>query len=161
MRRGETITESGSKEKEIHRKIEDFGRLIDEQTAKLLLEYERGQLSAERTEKMRTRLEKLTNSTEEALILEVDPIKTYRKRGGTEGRYLGIKVALAGGREAKIVFWDKQIEEVNQKEAKSGTKVSMINCMQSDGKYGLTITTGKGGTIRVGEDLLLYPAVKK
>ena len=157
--RGESIPEPGTKQREVNKKIEEFGGLIDEQTAKLLLEYERGQLSAERTEKLRAKMEKLTNSTEEALILEVDPVKTYRKRGGTEGRFLGIKFALAGGKEAKLVFWDKQIEEVNQKEAKSGTKVIMINCMQSDGKYGLTITTGKGGTIRVSDGVLLYPII--
>lgn len=155
------MPESSSKEKEIHKRIEEFGGLIDEQTAKLLLEYERGQLSSERTDKLKTRLEKLTNSTEEALILEVDPVKTYRKRGGSEGRLLGIKIAMTGGREAKLVFWDRQIEEVDLKEAKSGTRVSMINCMQSDGKYGLTVTTGKGGIIRINEDVLLYPSIKK
>lgn len=155
------MSESGPKEKDLHKKIEDFGGLIDEPTAKLLLDYESGQLSTERTDKLKSKLEKLTNSLEEALILEVDPVKSYRKRGGSEGRLLGIKIAMTGGREAKLVFWDKQIDEVDLNEAKSGTKLSMINCMQSDGKYGLTVTTGKGGSIRVGNSGLLYPAIKK
>lgn len=150
-----------AKEKQVERKIEEFGGLIDEQTAKLLLDYEQGILSEERLEKLRTRLDKMVKSSDEGLILEVEPVRSYTKRDGSRGRLLGIKLALSDGREAKMVFWDKQVDDVDTDSALPGERVTITNCNFTENKYGLSINTGKGGSIRLANGVVLFPKIKK
>ena len=94
------MPDTTTREKQVERKIEDFGGLIDEQTARMLLDYEQGLLSEERIEKLKSKLDKLVKSSEEGLILEVEPVRGYNKKDGSRGRLLGIRIALSDGREA-------------------------------------------------------------
>lgn len=149
------------RDSDVEKKIKEFGDLIDTQTARLLLEYERGQLSDERIEKLRAKLDKMVNSVEEGVILEVEQPRNYTKKNGTRGRLLGIKIGMAGGGEARLVFWDNQIGEVNLEAMKEGERIGITNCIHTDGRYGHTISTGKGGSIRLQNGQLLYPTMKK
>ena len=155
------MPDSTTREKQVERKIEDFGGLIDEQTARMLLDYEQGLLSEERIEKLKSKLDKLVKSSEEGLILEVEPVRGYNKKDGSRGRLLGIRIALSDGREAKMVFWDKQVDDVDTDSARPGEKVTITNCNFTENRYGLSINTGKGGSLRVTNGVVLFPRIRK
>ena len=155
------MDDTNPKEKEIQKKIDEFGNLIDVQTAKLLIEYEKGELTIERTDKLKSKLDKLVNSHVEGLILEQEAERNYSKRDGSKGRFIGIRVALNDGREGRLMFWDNQIENVDFAWALPGQKVLISNCVYNDGKYGLTINTGKGGSVSLPDGAVIYPAIKK
>ena len=99
------------REDEIKKKIEHFGGLLDEHTAALLVDYENSQFGEEKRQKLKSKLERATNSHSEALVLEIQNSRNYRKRDGTEGTLLSIKI-FVDGTEAWLTFWDKQVEKI-------------------------------------------------
>ena len=142
---------------EIKKKIEHFGGLLDEQTAKLLIDYENGRFDEERKEKLRAKLYKSLNSRIEALVLEIQMPREYRKKNGETGKILSIKV-FVNQREASLTFWDSQIEKIDIGKFSEGKKIVMVNCHLSEGKFGLQINTGKGGVISTETGELMYSA---
>ncbi|MBX8631850.1 MAG: hypothetical protein KIY12_10285 [Thermoplasmata archaeon] len=142
-------------EDEVKEKIEQFGGLIDEQTARMLIEYERGAMTPDKREKLKAKLDKSFNSKEEALVLEVNEPHRYRRRDGTDGTVLSIKIFIEG-REASLTFWDSQIEKVCMKYLVGGSKLHLINCHRTEGRYGLQINTGKGGIVATDSGEIIY-----
>ncbi len=155
------MPDSEYKDIQLEKKIEDFGGLIDSRTAKLLIDYENGQLTEERLDKLKSKLEKMVNSAEDGLLLEVENERNYTKRDGSKGTMRGMKIVLSGGREARALFWDRQIQDLDADGVMPGTKVILTNCIYSENKYGLTINTGKGGSIRLADGTVLFPKRKK
>ena len=74
---------------------------------------------------------------------------------------MGIRIALSDGREAKMVFWDKQVDDVDTDSARPGEKVTITNCNFTENRYGLSINTGKGGSLRVTNGVVLFPRIRK
>ncbi len=149
-----------SREAEIEKKIADFGGLIDRPTAKLLVEYEAGDVAEEKIQKIRDRLEKMLNSQDEGVVLEVEAERGYSRKDGGRGSFVGIKIGLSDGREGRVVLWDKQIEDADLEKAKPGERLVLLNCTFNEGRYGLTINTGRSGSLRLQNGTLLYPIRK-
>ncbi|MBX8636217.1 MAG: hypothetical protein KIS30_05740 [Thermoplasmata archaeon] len=143
------------REDEIKKKIEHFGGLLDEHTAALLVDYENSQLGEEKRQKLKSKLERATNSHSEALVLEIQNGRNYRKRDGTEGTVLSIKI-FVDGTEAWLTFWDKQVEKIRFDRLQEGEHIILTNCQKSAGKYGLQYTTGKGGVVRTKKNETIF-----
>jgi len=101
----------------------------------------------------------MLNSYQEFLILEDEGIKEYRKKDGQPGRYLALRIVDQSGAEARLLFWDAQIEMADRKGFVPGERLILINCSRSEGKYGVTYTPGPSGTVRSDRGVL-YPANK-
>ncbi len=144
-----------AREDEVRKKIEYFGGLLDERTAGLLVDYENSEFGEEKRQKLKSRLEKSINSHSEALVLEIENSRNYRKRDGTEGTVLSVKI-VTDGTEARLTFWDKQVSELNFQNLREGERITMTNCQKSVGRYGLQFTTGKGGTVRTGKGEIIF-----
>jgi hypothetical protein len=142
---------------EARKKIEHFGGLLDEHTARLLIEYEKGKFDEEKKERLREKIYKSLNSRIEALVLEVQMPREYRKRNGEMGKILSVKV-FVNEREASLTLWDAQIEKIDMGKIAEGKKIIMVNCHLSEGKFGLHINTGKGGVISTESGELIYSA---
>ena len=144
-----------AREDEVRKKIEYFGGLLDERTAGLLVDYENSEFGEEKRLKLKSRLEKSINSHSEALVLEIENSRNYRKRDGTEGTVLSVKI-VTDGAEARLTFWDKQVSELNFQNLREGERITMTNCQKSVGRYGLQFTTGKGGTVRTEKGEIIF-----
>lgn len=143
-------------EERIKKKIEEFGGLLDEQTARLLLEYEDGKVTAERREKLQVKLEKMLNSNEEILVLENEGVREYTKKNGQKGRLLSVKISNQSGEEGRLLFWDSQIEEVDDAGLLPGERLMISNVSKSSGKYGLSYSLNEKSVIK-NSSQILYP----
>ncbi|MEM3851590.1 MAG: hypothetical protein QXP70_01155 [Methanomassiliicoccales archaeon] len=148
---------SGDRDEAVKEKMADFGGLIDEQTAKLLVEYESRSLSEEKIKKVAEKNSKLLTSTLNVLVIEKEGIREYTKKNGEKGKYLSIKLVTEGGKEGRLLFWDAQIEEVKEELIKEGQVLTLINCNPSNGKYGLTFVAGQDGVVLAGSQFAFRP----
>ncbi len=144
-----------TREEDVKAKIEHFGGLLDERTAGMLVDYENSEFGEEKMQKLKSKLEKSINSNSEALVLEILNSRNYRKRDGTEGTILSVKIVI-DGTEAWLTFWDKQVEKIQYDRLQEGERIIMTNCQKSTGKYGLQFTTGKGGVVRTEKGEIIF-----
>jgi len=144
-----------TREEEVKKKIEHFGGLLDERTAGMLIDYESSEFGEEKRQKLKSKLEKSIDSHTEALVLEIQKSRNYRKRDGSEGTILSIKI-IVDGTEAQLTFWDKQVEKIRFRCLHEGERIVMTNCLKSTGKYGLQYTTGKGGVVRTEKGEIIF-----
>jgi len=146
-------------ERKANRVREDFGNLIDEETARLFMAYESGDMSETERTRLLERLNSILSVPLNVIVLEVEGEREYRRRDGGEGRMFVLKVSLEG-EEGRIIFWDSQIELLDRSGISPGDVLELNNCNSSRGRYGLTVVPGKFGIIRVREGPVIYRSLK-
>jgi len=133
-------------EKEIQKRYTQYDELFDIDTIALLYIDELGK----NNQCMQTISELTANSEHviQATVTNISELKTFSKKNGSTGRVQNIEIADDTG-TCRLVLWDKEIEQINEKNISIGTKIKIINGYTKKGYTGIEISLGKWGALEI------------
>lgn len=130
-------------EERIAREIENYGGLIDEEAAAMVV-----------VDKLRSdffvvaRISELKPSDEVTLYARVEFIGNIRNFDG--GRVVNVAISDSTG-SCMLVLWDNDVELVKDGKIKEGNVIKIINGYVKEGYYGMEINVGRWGLVKTDE----------
>lgn len=134
-------------EKEIKSRVKQYGNLVDEDTAALLLIDELGRNKHSITKI--TALEPEKDYTVVGRVVSISDSKTFKRKNGTAGKVINLEISDDTG-TCRLVLWNDDIDQIKNKEIQIGTTVKIINGYTKTGYTGgLEINLGRWGLLDV------------
>jgi replication factor A1 len=136
-------------EKEIEKRVKDCDNLMDEDTIALFIVDELG-----RNKQVVSKIADLKPNLDYTVLGKITNIydsKTFKRKNGKSGKVLNLDISDNTG-TCRLVIWNKDVEEVKNKDIKIGTTVKIINGYTKDGYAGLEINLGRWGLLEVEPD---------
>ncbi len=132
--------------REISKRYQAYGELLDKDTIAFLLVDELGRNSFSLTPI--SRLAAGMDATVVAMVGGVAEVKTFRKKNGTVGKVLNLDIADESG-GCRLALWNKDIELVKSKGISVGTRIRVINGYTKDSYGCAELNLGKWGMLEV------------
>ncbi len=126
-------------EEKMSREIEEYGELIDEDTAAMIV-----------VDKLKsdffnaTKISELEDSTEVTLYARVELLGKTRKFD--KGQVVNVVISDGTG-SCMLVLWDKDVGLVESRKIREGKVIKIINGYVKNGYYGMEINIGKWGLV--------------
>jgi len=133
-------------EKEIAKRKEEYGDLIDEDSVALLLVDELGR--NKQTVSNVADLEPGLECTVFGKVTTVGELHNFTKKNGSPGTVVNLEITDDTG-FCRLVLWDKDVEMVKNKTIKKGTHVKLINGYTKDGFNGIEINAGRWSLLEI------------
>ncbi len=127
------------------RKEEEFNGLFTEEIVARLIAAEDGRSEAS-IEKDISELEAGDSATVLGEVIDLGELRTFDS-GGNKGRVRNIRIDDGTG-SVKVTLWNEETERVGT-EINLGSKIKVINGYVQDRGYGLQISGGRWGEIKV------------
>jgi replication factor A1 len=134
-------------EKEIRSRVRQYGSLVDEDTAALLLVDELGRNKHSITKI--TELEPEKDYTVVGRVVSISDLKTFKRKNGTAGKVINLEISDGTG-TCRLVLWNDDINQIKNKEIQIGTTVKIVNGYTKTGYTGgLEINLGRWGLLDI------------
>lgn len=136
-------------EAEITKRYNKYDGLLDHDTIALLIIDELGL-----NKKAISKITDLKADSDHVVIGTVTNIydpKTFTRKNGTSGKVANLDISDDSG-TCRLVLWDKDVDQVEKKEIKIGSKVKIINGYTKNGYSGLEINLGRWGLLEIEEN---------
>ena len=133
-------------EKEIDKIQEEYDRLLDENTAALLIVDKLGR-NKQNISKI-NELEPGMECTIFGKITNITKSRKFNRKNGSTGQVINLELTDDTG-ACGLVLWDKDVELVKKKTIQKGTNVKIINGYIKDGFNGIEINVGRWGLIEI------------
>ncbi|UCF11711.1 MAG: hypothetical protein JSW06_06580 [Thermoplasmatales archaeon] len=133
-------------EEEIKKHFREFDGLFDEDTIALFIVDELG-----RNKQVISKISDLKPDSDYTVVGEITNIydpKSFKRKNGTSGRVLNLDISDDTG-TCHLVLWNKDVEQVKNKDIMKGTIVKIINGYTKNGYSGLEINLGRWGLLEV------------
>lgn len=133
-------------EEEIKKHFREFDGLFDEDTIALFIVDELG-----RNKQVISKISDLKPDSDYTVVGEITNIydsKSFKRKNGTSGRVLNLDISDDTG-TCRLVLWNKDVEQVKNKDIVWGTIVKIINGYTKNGYSGLEINLGRWGLLEV------------
>lgn len=124
-------------------KIEEWGGLIDNDAASLLVLEEMGVDVAEWTP-----IEKIEENAEVSIrgeVVALTPVREFTRQDGTKGRVVNVTLKDASG-ACRVVLWDDDVTLVESR-LKVGAFLRCLDCFVRRTNFGLEVGRGKFGAL--------------
>ena len=128
----------------VRAKIEEWGDLLDEDSAARLVLDELGRGTANFLT-----LVELREGMEVTLRVRIEgfsPIREFHRQDGSSGRVVNAEVSDETGR-SRLVLWDEDVALVEQGRLRVGLKVRLVDCFVRASRFGIEVSRGKFGAI--------------
>jgi len=136
-----TKEEFGSK---VEMKSEEWGGLLDERTASMLVLDEMGRLDVPFN-----KIKDFQDAQEvsvRARVVSISPVRDFVRKTGEAGRVVNVQLDDGSGR-CTLVLWDDDVRLVEQNYVRMGRMVRALDCYVRKSNFGLEISRGKFGTV--------------
>ncbi|MCK5261442.1 MAG: hypothetical protein KAJ44_04620 [Thermoplasmatales archaeon] len=133
-------------EEEIKKRFREFDGLFDEDTIALFIVDELG-----RNKQVISKISDLKTDSDYTIVGKITNIydsKSFKRKNGTSGRVLNLDISDDTG-TCRLVLWNKDVEQVKNKDIVRGTIVKIINGYTKNGYSGLEINLGRWGLLEV------------
>jgi replication factor A1 len=133
-------------EEEIKKRYQENEGLLDEDTIALFIIDELG-----RNNKVISKISDLKPDSEYTVVGKITNIydpKSFKRKNGTSGKVINLDISDDTG-TCRLVLWNKDVEQVKNKEIVKGTSVKIINGYTKNGYSGLEINLGRWGLLEV------------
>lgn len=133
-------------EKEIDNIQEQYDRLLDEDTAALLIVDKLGR-NKQNISKI-NELEPGMECTIFGKITNITKSRNFNRKNGSTGQVINLELTDDTG-ACGLALWDRDVELVKKKTIQKGTNVKIINGYIKDGFNGIEINVGRWGLIEI------------
>jgi len=136
-------------EEEMGKRFQDNDKLFDEDTIALLIVDELG-----RNKRVISKIADLKPDSEYTVVGKITNIydsKTFKRKNGTSGKVVNLDLSDDTG-TCGLVMWNKDVEQVKNKDIKKGTTIKIINGYTKNGYTGLEINLGRWGLLEIEPD---------
>lgn len=133
-------------EKEIDKIQEEYDRLLDEDTAALLIVDKLGR-NKQNISKI-NELEPGMECTIFGKITNITKSRNFNRKNGSTGQVINLELTDDTG-ACGLALWDRDVELVKKKTIQKGTNVKIINGYIKDGFNGIEINVGRWGLIEI------------
>lgn len=99
-----------------------------------------------------------SEATVRVRVERLEPPRTFERAGRDPGRVANVVVSDATG-EARLVFWDKDVEKTEDGTLRPGAHVTVVNARVKDGRFGPELHIGPWSVLDV--EGALDPAKRK
>jgi len=99
-----------------------------------------------------------SDATVRVRIERLEPPRTFERAGRDPGRVANVVVSDATG-DARLVFWDKDVEKTEDGTLRPGAHVTIVNARVKDGRFGPELHVGPWSVLEV--EGALDPAKRK
>jgi replication factor A1 len=128
----------------VRAKVEEWGALLDEDSAARLVldEFGRGTANFQTVKELR-------EGMEVALRVRVEgfsPIREFHRQDGSPGRVVNADISDETGR-SRLVLWDEDVALVEQGRLRVGMTVRLVDCFVRTSRFGIEVSRGKFGAI--------------
>jgi len=133
-------------EDEINNRFLESSKLLDKDTIALLIVDEIG-----RNKQVFSKLSELKPDSEYTVIgkiVHIYEIKSFKRKNGTSGKVINLDISDDTG-SCRLVLWNKDVEQVKNKNISIGTTVKIINGYTKNGYNGLELNVGKWGLFEI------------
>ena len=133
-------------EKEIQKRYQKYEQLFNEDTIALFIVDELG-----KNKQVLSKIGNLTPDSDHAIVgtvTNIYEIKTFTKKNGTSGKVANLDISDDTG-TCRLVLWNKDVEQIKNKNIKKGSKIKIINGYTKNGYSGLEINLGRWGLLEV------------
>ncbi|HEY4704353.1 MAG TPA: hypothetical protein VII27_01270 [Thermoplasmata archaeon] len=131
----------------VRAKITEWGGLLDQDAASLLVLEEMGVDVAEWTP-----VGKLEENAEVSIrgeVVAVTPVREFTRQDGTKGRVANVTVKDASG-TCRVVLWDDDVGLLAEGRLKVGGVLRCLDCFVRRTNFGLEVGRGKFGALLPG-----------
>jgi replication factor A1 len=131
-------------EKEIQERYQKHEQLFDKDTVALLLIDELG-----KNKQVISKIADLKPDSDHAVVgtvTNIHELRTFTRKNGTSGRVVNLDISDDTG-ICRLVLWDKDVDQIKNKDIKKGTKIKIINGYTKNGYSGLEINLGRWGLL--------------
>ena len=131
-------------EKEIQERYQQYEQLFNEDTVALFIIDELG-----KNKQVISKIADLKPDSDHAVVGTVTNIyelRTFTRKNGTSGRVVNLDISDDTG-TCRLVLWDKDVDQIKNKDIKKGTKIKIINGYTKNGYSGLEINLGRWGLL--------------
>lgn len=133
-------------EKEIDKIQEEYDRLLDKNTAALLIVDKLGR-NKQNISKI-NELEPGMECTIFGKITNITKSRNFNRKNGSTGQVINLELTDDTG-ACGLALWDRDVELVKKKTIQKGTNVKIINGYIKDGFNGIEINVGRWGLIEI------------
>ena len=133
-------------EKEIQEHYQKYEQLFDKDTIALLIVDKLG-----KNKQVISKIADLKPNSDYAVagtVTNICDLRTFTRKNGTSGRVVNLDINDETG-TCRLVLWDKDVDQVKNKEITNGTKIKIINGYTKDGYSGLEINLGRWGMLEI------------
>ncbi len=127
-------------------KIDEWGGLLDQDSASLLLLEEMGIDVADWTPI--ASLEDNAEVSVRGTVSEITPVREFSRRDGSEGRVVNVTLRDPSG-VCRLVLWDDDVDLVASGKLRGEVTVRVLDGYVRKTQYGFEISLGKFGSILV------------
>ena len=125
-------------------KIEEWGGLLDNDAAALLVLEAMGMDVAEWTPI--ANLEENAEVSIRGEVVAITPVREFTRQDGTKGRVVNVTLRDATG-ACRVVLWDDDVELVAGGRLKTGSFLRCLDCFVRRTNFGLEVGRGKFGAL--------------
>ena len=131
-------------EARVRAKVEEWGRLLDEDAAARLVldQLGRGAVDFQTIREMREGME----DTLRVRVDAVGPIRAFDRQDGSRGRVVNLDVSDGTGR-CRLVLWDDDVALVEKGRVSVGSALRLLDCFVKATRFGTEVSRGKFGTV--------------
>ncbi len=141
-------------EEEINNRFLECNKLFDKDTIALLIIDELG-----RNKQVFSKISELKLDSEYTVIGKITNIyepKSFKRKNGTSGKVINLDISDDTG-SCRLVLWNKDVEQIKNKNITIGTTVRIINGYTKKGFNGLELNVGRWGLFEVlSNDQLIF-----
>ena len=133
-------------EKEIQEHYQKYEQLFDKDTIALLIVDGLG-----KNKQVISKIADLKPDSDYVVagtVTNIYDLRTFTRKNGTSGRVVNLDINDETG-TCRLVLWDKDVDQVKNKEIKNGTKIKIINGYTKNGYSGLEINLGRWGILEI------------
>jgi len=133
-------------EEEIKKRFQENDELLDEDTIALFIVDELG-----RNKRVISKISDLKPDSEYTVVGKITNIydsKSFKRKNGTSGKVINLDISDDTGM-CRLVLWNKDVEQVKNKDIMKGTSVKIINGYTKNGYSGLEINLGRWGLLEI------------
>lgn len=133
-------------EEEIKKRFQDYDELIDEDTIALFIVDELG-----RNRQVVSKIADIKPGCDYTVVGTVCNIydtKTFKRKNGTSGKVINLDISDGTG-TCRLVLWGNDVELIDNKNIKMGTRLKIINGYTKNGYSGIEINVGRWGLLEV------------
>ncbi|OGS50995.1 MAG: hypothetical protein A3K65_01880 [Euryarchaeota archaeon RBG_16_68_12] len=125
-------------------KVEEWGRLLDTDSAALLVLEEMGVDVAEWTPI--ATIEENAEVSIRGEVMAITPLREFTRQDGTKGRVANVTVKDASG-SCRVVLWDDDVGLVAEGRLKVGGFLRCLDCFVRRTNFGIEVGRGKFGAL--------------
>lgn len=136
-------------EEEIKKRSQECDGLFDKDTIALFIVDELG-----RNSQVISKISDLKPDSEYTVVGKITNIydsRSFKRKNGKSGQVINLDITDDTG-TCRLVLWNKDVEQVKNKDIVWGTKVKIINGYTKNGYFGIEINLGRWGLLEVEPD---------